>query len=295
MALAANILVAIGGQPSFTELVPNYPDHLPFKIGDRDGKVLEIHLAPFTKELVRDTFMAIETPDDPILFPVRPRPEMFLALAATEETFKTIGDFYQDLARKLTELGEGAFTGRDRPQLAGFPADVFPVRSLADALRAIDLIVQQGEGSTTKPLAGSGKLLAHYYRFEQIWKGFELVADASVPEGYSFSGPPIPFDPSGVANILTDAKTAGYASGSRALFLARAFDVTYAALLQALEDAYAGDAHVLTNSIGLMYDLMNLAHQLMRQPVSAGSDVVPALCAAPTFEFPVPDVSFIPS
>jgi hypothetical protein len=293
MALAANILTAIGGQPSFTALVPNYPDELPFKIGDRDGNLLKIHLAPFSKELVHDTFMAIEEPDDPIVFPVRPHVELFAAMGATQETFKTIGDFYRDLASKLTELGEGAFTGADRPQPAGFPGDVFPVRSLADALRAIDLIVQQGEGTTTKPLAGSGKLLAHYYRFEQIWKGFKLVPDATVPEGYSFSGPAIPYDPSGVANIVTDAKTANYAPGSRALFLARQFDGAYATLLRALDETYAGRTHLLTNSIGLMYDLMNLAMQLMQQPVDPQSAIVPPVCAAPTFEFPVP-VPYMP-
>ncbi|MBV8368693.1 MAG: ferritin-like protein [Candidatus Eremiobacteraeota bacterium] len=283
-ALAANILIALGGTPRFTDpaFVPNYPGGLPFKIGDRDGNALVVHLAPFSIELVRDTFMVIESPEDPLHFQVKPHPALFAALAVDQETYQTIGEFYDALKAKLTDLGDDAFTGKDRPQPTGFPGDVFAIRSLADALRAIDLIVQQGEGTKTTPLAGGGTAVAHYYRFEQIVKGFALVADPSVPEKYSYSGEPIPFDPSVVAPILTDAKTSDYADGSMARRVALQFDTAYAGLLAALEAAFAGAPDALTNAIGMMYDLMIFAQKLMATPAGNGKT------AAPTFEFPVP-------
>jgi hypothetical protein len=289
MALAGNILVALGGTPQFTapSFVPKYPGGLPMKIGDRDGHDLVVHLAPFSKELVRDTFMQIEAPENPLDFPVRPRLKAFALLNADEETYQTIGEFYAALKLKLTSLGDGQFTGRDRPQPAGLPGGVFAIRSLADALRAIDFIVQQGEGTTTTPLAGAGTAVAHYYRFEQIVKGLELVPDSTVPQGYSFSGAPIPFDPTGVAHIKVDAKVSDYAAASTALRLAQQFDDAYAGLLAALEQTFAGNPGALTNAIGLMYDLMIFSQQLMTTPIDPASTVVPPLYAAPTFEFPV--------
>src|SRR3954466_5977743 len=64
MALACNILNAIGGHPAIDEpgFVPTYPGPLPG--GGEDD--LTVPLAPFSLDLVHRVFMVIEEPEDPI-------------------------------------------------------------------------------------------------------------------------------------------------------------------------------------------------------------------------------------
>src|SRR5688500_14184975 len=64
LALAANVLNAIGGAPviDHPEFVPKYPGPLPGGV-DAD---LVVHLEPFSKPLVEKTFMVIEHPEHSI-------------------------------------------------------------------------------------------------------------------------------------------------------------------------------------------------------------------------------------
>ena len=160
MTLAANMLNAIGGAPVIDtkDFVPTYPGGLPFHIGDRNGQNFEVPLKGFSLDVVENVFMRIEEPDAPIQFPVGTR--MF---ALVEQQFRTIGDFYRALRAALKAEW---FTGDHARQVTGI---VSPVHTLADAQQAIDTIVEQGEGTTTSPLAGPGTLLAHYYRFAEIF------------------------------------------------------------------------------------------------------------------------------
>jgi hypothetical protein len=91
---------------------------------------------------------------------------------------------------------------------------VKPIYTLADAQAAVDLIVEQGEGTTTSPLAGMGSQLAHYYRFAEIFHQRTLVPDDSVPEKYSYSGAPIPYDPTGVLPIIANPNSGLYPAKS---------------------------------------------------------------------------------
>ena len=58
MTIAANILVSLGGSPAINkpEFVPTYPGPLPIGIG---GSYFTVHLAPFSMDLVLNTFMVI--------------------------------------------------------------------------------------------------------------------------------------------------------------------------------------------------------------------------------------------
>src|SRR3954452_10608985 len=80
MALACNILNAIGGSPAIDQpgFVPTYPGPLPGGVEDD----LRVPLAPFSIDLVHDVFMVIEEPEDPI------------ALRAAAADDITIGEFY---------------------------------------------------------------------------------------------------------------------------------------------------------------------------------------------------------
>lgn len=271
MALAANILNAIGGQPAIDDpaFLPRYPGGLPFSIGDRQGKRFEAHLEPFSLPLVTNTFMLIEEPDDPIAFPVHPQ---FFALVQ-EQTFKTIGDFYRDLRAGLKQEW---FTGDQTRQVSRV---VQPVRSLADAQAAIDTIVLQGEGTTKSPLGGGGEL-AHYYRFEEISKQLTLTPDPAVrPQGYRFGPPSIPYDPAGVWPMVKNPNSSIYTVGSQPRVESDLFNKIYSDLLRALHLAFNGQPDHLDAAIGLMFDLKLQAVKLVAMPLGGGVN------AAPCFEW----------
>ena len=63
LALAANLLTAVGGTPRFTgDAVPSYPG--PMRHHD-PKEPLVLHLAPASLEVVRDVFLRIERPEEP--------------------------------------------------------------------------------------------------------------------------------------------------------------------------------------------------------------------------------------
>jgi hypothetical protein len=69
LSLAANILNAIDGRPDFPGVVPRYPGPLPMGIGSEPGKPFIVPLKKLSHETVRDVFMIIEEPEEPIVFP----------------------------------------------------------------------------------------------------------------------------------------------------------------------------------------------------------------------------------
>jgi hypothetical protein len=276
MAIACNVLNAIGGEPSINRpgFVPVYPSRLPMAINSG----LTVHLAPLSKTLVENEFMEIEEPEDPIEFPVAA--PAFAAAAAPQ--FATIGQFYAALVESIQRLGEGIFTGAHERQVVSsqwFPEDeLFAVTDVSSATRALELIVRQGEGTAQSPLDPEDEV-AHYYRFEQILRGRALVRDQSSPKGFSFTGKPIPFDESAVWETVTDPRTAQFKSGSRARVLVDQCNVAYRSLLNALHDAFNGTPQALSCALGLMYEMSVVAGQAVET-----RDEVTGKQAAPTFE-----------
>jgi hypothetical protein len=234
-----------------------------------------VGLAPLSKPLILNTFMQIETPEDPQHFPVK-------GLEAAQ-SYGTIGLFYAAIADKLTQLGDGIFTGDPARQVVDdtwFPADqLFPISDVASAVRGIAIIVDQGEGTQHDPMDPDGEP-AHYYRFAEIYYGRRLVADASEPQGYSYSGDPIPFDQTGVWDMVTDPKVANYVAGSTAQVYAERFNGIYTNLLDSLHLAFNGRPDHLRAAIGGMYELRLSAEALIQIP-----DAKSGKLAAPTFEY----------
>jgi hypothetical protein len=272
MARAANILNAIAGQPQIDkpEFIPHYAGGLPFHIGDRDGHRFDVPLQRFSIDLVQNVFMRIEEPDEPINFPVGTH---MAALVA--EQYRTIGDFYRAMRAALK--GEW-FTGDHARQVTSYVSAVY---TLADAQAAIDLIIEQGEGTTTSPLSGMGDQLAHYYRFAEIFHQRTLVPDNSVPEKYSYSGPPIPFDAAGVLPIVANPTSKLYPAGSVARVQSDIFNEIYSNLLRALHVTFNGQPDHFDAALGLMYDLKLQAIKLMNIPLDANTN------AAPCYEYAV--------
>ena len=272
MTLAANMLNAIGGQPDIDkpDFIPHYPGGLPFHIGDRDGKQFDVPLQRFSLDGVEQVFMRIEEPDEPIVFPIGTH--MF---ALVQQKYRTIGDFYRAVRAALKPEW---FTGDRARQVQGV---VKPVYTLADAQAAIDLIVEQGEGTTTSPLAGMGSQLAHYYRFAEVFHQRTLVPDNSVPEKYSYSGAPIPYDPTGVLPIIANPNSGLYPLNSKERVESDVFNQIYSNLLRALHTTFNGEPDYLNTAIGLMFDLKLQAIKLMNIPLSTD----PSTHAAPCYEY----------
>ncbi|HEV8037737.1 MAG TPA: ferritin-like protein [Bryobacteraceae bacterium] len=270
MALDCNILNAISGTPKIDDpnFIPKYPGPLPGGVESE----LTVGLAPFSKQVVEDTFMVIEEPEDPLHMPV-------LKLAEGEKP-TTIGQFYAKIIDQLRTLGDGIFTGDPKKQLiTGFgPLQIIHVHNVESAVEAIKLIVAQGEGSTTSPFDPEHEL-AHYYRFAEIYYGKKVIRNPAPPPDFAYGGHNISFDPAGVWPVIANPKGTAYPAGSRARSLNEAFNSTYTSLLKALQLTFNGQSDRLGPAIGLMESMKAQALVLM------ATETVPGQTAGPSFEY----------
>lgn len=279
MALVCNILVSIGGSPAIGQpgFVPRYPGPLPG--GLRGG--LTVRLRRCSIAQVRDVFMSIEEPSETV-DPVRLRDAPF---DPHQIHPYTIGWFYDELKRSLTALnGSGAITfGNADKQVRDWTGTgkLYVIESLEDAVAAIDEIKRQGEGATPTDPDDGDKELAHYYKFAEIVYGRRIVV---TPEGYSYTGAHVPFDPEGVWPMMDDPDLALLPKGSRAALLSEQFAETYQSLLAGLNRAFNGDPGYIGQAIGIMYSLSVIARQLMQTP----SGLPDGTTAGPSFQLPVP-------
>jgi Ferritin-like len=280
MALACNILNAIGGSPVIDEpgFIPDYPGPLPGSV--EEGLI--VPLAPFSLDLVKNVFMEIEEPEDPLEFPVEADA---LAVAPL-----TIGQFYAAIAAQIEQAGESIFTGNPNNQVTyEYWPDLIAVSDVASALQAITTIVEQGEGTTTSPLepaeTGSPPEPAHYYRYAEIYNGKTLIPNPNPPPNpqpdqlYIYGGDPIPFDATGVYPTIENPKAADYPVGSAARTACDTFNYTYTNLLQTLHATFNGSPDQLNNAIGLMFSVQSQAATLMAIDLGNGTT------AGPSFEY----------
>lgn len=251
MTIASNVMNALGGSPSINnkDFVPDYPGPLPMGIGND----LIVGLEKYSPCLVERVFMKIEEPEKPLHFKLAMN---FLESAATAVTFRTIGEFYAAVQKKIEELPGEKLPGDVSRQVTGaFPKDVlFPIQTTGEAVGALNIIIQQGEGTTTSPLDGQG-ILAHYYRFEELTKGKKLIPDPKAKNGYSFSGDPITFDDADVFPIFPNTKAAMLPPGSEERRRIDDFNTSYSQLLNGLHRTFNGEPDFLGNTIGLMFDV----------------------------------------
>jgi CDGSH-type Zn-finger protein/uncharacterized Fe-S cluster protein YjdI len=169
LALVNNLLIAIGAPPHYRRF--NFPID-----GGLFPADVALSLQPFDATTL-DHFIYLERPSDAeeqdgarIEKPSYQRTELEGRLNDAMGDYLTVGELYRgivdSLALLVDSLGEKAlFVGRIEAQLS--QEDVFlpglhTIGSVADAVRAIELIVQQGEGGRTFNES------SHYARFREI-------------------------------------------------------------------------------------------------------------------------------
>ncbi|HEY6350260.1 MAG TPA: ferritin-like protein [Candidatus Angelobacter sp.] len=274
MSLACNILNAIDGKPSIDrpKFIPTYPGPLPGSV----EQGLIVGLSGFTKHLVKDTFMVIEEPEDPLNFPVRAG-----ALAAAPG--QTIGEFYDRIKKEIIEISKhrNIFKGDPRKQLKVGFTDLIAVTDVDSAVQAINLIVEQGEGTTTSPLDPEDQP-AHYYRFAEIYYGKKLIRNLNPHPGepaFVYGGAPIPFDPKGVTPLVTNPKASQYPANSQAADTNNNFNFTYTSMLKSLHKVFNGHPDRIAPTVELMESMKLQVRYLTTVEVGNG------LYAGPSFEY----------
>ncbi|HET6711361.1 ferritin-like protein [Amycolatopsis sp.] len=283
LALAANLLNAVGGAPKLDtpELLPPYPHPLPH--GDRS---VHVHLAPFGPDAL-ELFLRIEQPasaDDP----------------PQGDEYRTIGQFYAAIEAGLRTLcdklgEEQVFSGDPARQIGelhmrGGGGEVLPVHDLKSASAALAEIVEQGEGAgRTDVWDGDRDVfhpereeVAHFYRFQELRLGRRYRTGDTPQSGPT--GEEIAVDLDGVLPMRPNPRTADYPEGSPIRVAQEEFNQTYCLLLYQLEEAFNGDPGQLKDAVGTMFGLRKQALALMKMPTGDGTTT-----AGPTFEYVPPE------
>src|SRR3954447_6729492 len=238
LALAANVLNAVGGRPRLDKggLLPAYPRSLPH--GD---KSFELSLLPFGSDAL-DMFLQLE----------RPEPQ---GAPAEADTYETIGQFYDAVEDGLRDLcrreGEDAvFSGDPTRQVSSGPfahtaGRLIAVSDLDSALAALEEIVEEGEGSSRGGDVWDGEQdifhperdeVAHYYRFEELRVGRRFRRGDTPQSGPT--GDRVAVDLDCVRPMRPNPRLADHPPDHPVREAQDAFNCTYCALLDTLEEAF---------------------------------------------------------
>lgn len=192
--LACNILVSIGGAPDVISPgnIPEYPTPLP---GGLRGDLI-VHLRKFSLEQVQ-AFMSIELPTK-VRIPKQKDDIWYVDESSRlQEHDNTIGYMYEQIILSMS-TGQVTFGYLDK-QIDG-RMNVFKITSLEDAINAVNIIIDEGEGSGETgldPIDDTTKQVAHYFTFSEMYYGRKIVQNADPSTGFSYSGAPFMFDEGG--------------------------------------------------------------------------------------------------
>jgi hypothetical protein len=277
MILAANVLNAIGGEPSINHrhFVPEYPTYLP-----HSNDSFLVNLEKFSKPAI-ETFLKIELPAAPHAPPEAGH-------------YQTIGQFYEAIEIALKELSqeENIFTGDPQRQVTpdyyyGGGGEIIAVTgedALDKALAALREIVGQGEGVHHSIFDGDHRIFgqeieyAHYFRFNEIHEGQHYTNRDTPRSGPT--GKPLPVNWNEVYNMQLNPKMQDYPLGSELREKSYEFNRTYMGLLNGLHFALNGNPEDLLDAVVGMYDLKYKAIELMKIPINEDG-----VTAGPSFEY----------
>src|SRR6201996_3254763 len=285
LALVQNLLSAVGAAPHLSR--PNFPhpaNHYPAGV--------HLALLPFGEEAVRH-FMFLERPEGMDIHDADGMAAFGKAVPMMQagdivprgQDFKTVGHMYRSIEAGFRHLvdehGEDwLFVGPPRAQATteyfGWP-ELVPVTDLDSALRAIDEILEQGEGPR-----GAWQS-AHFGQFVEILDEYTQAQEAN--PGLMAARPVRtanvrPCDNGADVALITDPVTA------RVMDL---FNVAYEVLLQIFERFFAHTDEsdpqlqtLATASVGLMAQVIGPLGDLITT-LPAGPEY-PGLTAGPSFE-----------
>lgn len=274
LALVNNLLLAVGGAPHFDR--PN----LPVPAGYHPAGFV-IRLAPLTKATL-DHFIYLERPADA---PVEDGKGQYRQrtplkrvatpgdLVASTPDYDTIGDFYAEIRATLIAFAEAAgacafIDSSAKAQLGPDTVDLpglLVIRSLGDALAALDTIVEQGEGSSS-PTED-----CHFSRFLEMrreWSHLEAADAGFVPIHPAAHDPVMRRPAEGLERVWITAP--------RAARLVDLGNALYGVTLTLLEQAYAPATadgrrrELVTTAMALMHTLGQVGTALVQLP--AGED-----------------------
>ena len=274
MALAANILNAIGGTPRFDYdgFIPTFPTPLPHG----DGSFV-VNLGKFSPEGIK-SFLNIERPAETDAEPL-------------EENYHSIGQFYAAITEGLKScckaLGEETvFCGDPAWQLTaettyyGGAGHLIAVTDLASALEAMEEIVEQGEGLDHSSIFDGDKNMfhrereevGHYFRFQEILEGRSYQAGDTAESGPT--GDRFTVDWDAVHNMRINPDINDYPEGCEAREKMEALAQGYSDMLRMMERAFAGDPKLFGETVGTMFELRHLISDLMQMPSGDGETTV---------------------
>jgi hypothetical protein len=216
-----------------------YPGPLPGDIGP-NGTPLTLHLYPFSRKAMKQA-MDIEQPEKPPDIPVH----ALVAAAEVGPKAVTIGEFYTALDRFLATLPATDWKP-GRNQIVDnqfFAGRLFAVNTYADAHRAIQEIISEGEGTQkgteADPLDFEDEV-AHYYLFGEIYND-RVLTKADNPLGYAFGPDHLGVDWSGVYPAIADPSLHDFSKESpQAQAAQNACNQSFTAMVDALQRAVSG-------------------------------------------------------
>jgi Ferritin-like len=256
LALATNMLAAIGGKPRFNVDTPQYPSHLPHGVHPE----LTVSLRGFSPEALQD-FLIIERPDNQD-YKEWLNYDGDLITGDQMSPDSTIGAFYDKIRKAFHRLNPPLSADH---QLSG-PLSWMVVKNLDDIDEAIGIIQQQGEGSWGSPNEGRGEYLAHFFRFAQMKEQKKLLHDPATGK-WDFTTP-IRFDMNNDVYPVGEVPAGGYTNLTNPELCARhrGFNITYSRLMDLFQDAWTkpGGQALLVHAIEVMFELQDFAVPLMQ-------------------------------
>lgn len=262
MALAGNILNSIGGKVVLNkENIPKYPLRMKFDNHEFKNREFDINLCSFSKDCL-EIFLAIELPEfvDGIA----------KLKTKTEIPAYTIGEFYYDILNDLIEVSneigeEKLFIGNIESQLSEQyywhgGGKIIKVNNIKSATEAINLIVEQGEGTSTAKIDLSN--LPHYFRFNELFheKHYLESDSANTPP----TGKSILIDYSEVYNTKPNCTSSDFRNQLNLKSLNDMFNLNYTSMLSQIEEGFNGNPKVFYSAImNSMHQLTEIARNMM--------------------------------
>ena len=285
LAQASNILTAIGGMPHFRR--PNLPQR-----GKYYPPEVQLALMPFSEDALHH-FIFLERPED---FDDKDAPEFAPVgvpfaeargdeLVPVAQNFATVGLLYRAIEQGLLVLAmrhgeEQVFVGPPSAQAAGdyfrWP-ELVAVTDLLSAVRAIEFIVEQGEG------ARGNWEESHYGRFLKVLE--EYLALKQADPSFEPARPAIPAR----VRLPRDVPEGPLIADARTAAVSDLFNGCYEVLLEVLlrffvhEGEQEADLAALSDAaVGAMFTVIApLGRLLTRLPVGGTAE---GKTAGPTFD-----------